>query len=189
MAYKYETKNCKHCEYCVKTDEGLYCSHRKDNPKVTSGGWCIDRQEKVQNKKELLYDFSGYVTKYNVLCSDGRTIAPEAFMDCDGITVPLLSNLCEITIDNVIGSITLQHRSDGVYGYGQFNNSRLAKLYQEEVNLSCIRDLCIYANKLKEQDHIVTFGVIRAVSISSSGANPEAYIDCIINKDKEVQNE
>lgn len=45
MAYKYETKNCKHCEYCVKTDNGLYCSHRDGNPKITSGGWCIDRQE------------------------------------------------------------------------------------------------------------------------------------------------
>lgn len=134
------------------------------------------------------YDFSGYVTKYNVLCSDGRTIAPEAFMDCDGITVPLVSNLCELSVDGVIGSIALQHRSDGVYGYGRFNDSQLAKAYQEEVNLSCIRDLCIYANKLKEKDHIVTFGIIRAVSISSSGANPEAYIDCIINQNKEAQN-
>lgn len=49
MAYKYETKNCKHCEYCVKTNNGLYCSHREGSPKVTSGGWCIDMQEKVNN--------------------------------------------------------------------------------------------------------------------------------------------
>ncbi len=45
MDYKYETKNCKRCEYCVKTDKSLYCSHREGNPKVTGGGWCINRQE------------------------------------------------------------------------------------------------------------------------------------------------
>jgi len=48
MAYKYETKNCRNCEHCVKTDRDLYCSHRDGRPKVTSGGWCIDRQEKVK---------------------------------------------------------------------------------------------------------------------------------------------
>lgn len=133
------------------------------------------------------FDFSGYVTKYNVLCSDGRTIAPEAFKDCDGKVIPLVSNLSALTIDSVIGSISLQHRSDGVYGYGRFNNSQLAKAYHKLVESRAIGDLCIYANKLKEKDHIVTFGVIRAVSITpnGNGANPEAYIDCVINQNKE----
>ena len=48
MVYKYETKNCQHCEHCVRTDKGLYCSHREGHPKVTNGGWCIDMQEKVK---------------------------------------------------------------------------------------------------------------------------------------------
>lgn len=47
MAYKYDTTNCEHCEYCVKTNKGLYCSHREGHPKVTGGGWCIDRQERI----------------------------------------------------------------------------------------------------------------------------------------------
>lgn len=137
---------------------------------------------------ELNYDFSGYVTKYNVLCSDGRTIAPEAFKDCDEKVIPLVSNLNALQPDSVIGSITLQHRLDGVYGYGRFNNSPLAKTYQKLIESHAIGDLCIYANKLKEKDHIVTFGVIRAVSItpSGNGANPEAYIDCVINQNKEA---
>lgn len=128
------------------------------------------------------YDFSGYVTKYNILCSDGRTIAPEAFRDCDENVVPLVSTFDSLLPDVDIGSIMLQHRSDGVYGYGQFNDSPLAKMYQKLVESQTIGNLCIYANKLKEKNHIVTFGVIRAVSIASSGANPEAYIDCIIDK-------
>lgn len=46
MAYKYETKNCKHCDHCVKTGRGLSCSHKEGHPKVTAGGWCIDMQER-----------------------------------------------------------------------------------------------------------------------------------------------
>lgn len=137
---------------------------------------------------ELNYDFSGYVTKYNVLCSDGRTISPEAFKDCDGKIIPLVSNLNMLQDANVIGSITLQHRSDGVYGYGRFNDSPLAKSYRDLVTSYAVRDLCIYANKIKEKDLIVTFGVIRAVSIASNGANPEARIDCVIIPNKEVNN-
>lgn len=135
---------------------------------------------------KLNYDFSGYITKYNILCSDGRTIAPEAFKDCDEKVIPLVSNFDVSPIDSVIGSISLQHRFDGVYGYGRFNGTQLGKAYQELVESHAIGDLCIYANELKEKDHIVTFGVIRAVSISSAGANPEAYIDCITNQNKET---
>lgn len=139
---------------------------------------------------KLNYDFSGYVTKYNILCSDGRTIAPEAFKDDDKKVVPLVSTFNRPLPDVVIGAITLQHRSDGVYGYGQlFNHSQLAKAYRELVESHAIGNLCIYANKLKEKDHIVTFGVIQAVSIASKGANPEAYIDCIINQNKEEKND
>lgn len=134
------------------------------------------------------FDFSGYVTKYNVLCSDGRIIAPEAFKDCDEKIIPLVSNLSALTIDSVIGYITLQHRSDGVYGYGRFNDSPLAKAYRGFVESGAIKDLCIYANKIKEKDHIVTFGVIRAVSIASNGADPEAFIDCVITQNKEADN-
>jgi len=123
------------------------------------------------------FDFSGYVTKYNVVCSDGRTIAPEAFKDCDGKVLPLTDCTGLQTTDNVIGHITLQHRSDGVYGYGQFNNSPLARAYKMIVKNHVATKLGIYANKIKETDKIVTFGVIRSVSICFNGANPEAYID------------
>ena len=47
MPYKYDTKNCEHCKHCVKTDKGLYCSHREGHPKVTGGGWCIDWQGRI----------------------------------------------------------------------------------------------------------------------------------------------
>ena len=131
------------------------------------------------------FDFSGYVTKYNVVCSDGRTIAPEAFKDCDGKVLPLTDCTGLQTTDNVIGHITLQHRSDGVYGYGQFNNSPLARAYKMIVKDHVMNKLGIYANKIKETDKIVTFGVIRSVSICFNGANPEAYIDSIAGQKME----
>lgn len=68
MAYKYETKNCRNCEHCVKTDNGLYCSHREGHPKVTSGGWCIDMQEKT--KGNLNNDMMPVDTTVNISPED-----------------------------------------------------------------------------------------------------------------------
>ena len=114
-------------------------------PQVIDNGARMKGGVEMDNKT----DFSGYVTKYNVVCSDGRTIAPEAFKDCDGEVVPLTNNNYWPTANNVIGSITLQHRSDGVYGYGRFNDSPLAKTYKRLVKDHAMNNLGIYANRIE----------------------------------------
>ena len=124
------------------------------------------------------YDFCGYVTKYNILCSDGRTIMPGAFKNCDGKVVPLTDYRI---FNNVLGRVLLENREDGVYGYGVFNNSQQAKTYQQMVEDKSIEGLGIFANHLKENDKCVTYAVIQSVMLCMHPANPQAKID-IINK-------
>lgn len=137
------------------------------------------------SKSEMMgdYDFGGYVTKYNILCSDGRTIMPGTFKNCNGNVVPLVDydrNRLS-TLDNILGHILLENRDDGVYGYGVFNDSLLAKSYQQMVEDKLVKGLGIYANHLKEYNKHVTYGVIQSVAICSYSANPQAKID-IVNK-------
>ena len=73
------------------------------------------------------YDFSGYVTRYGIRCSDGRTIVKDAFSDCNGKTVPLVWNHGHDDSDNILGNVTLETRPDGVYGYGSFNETDKAQ--------------------------------------------------------------
>lgn len=127
------------------------------------------------------YDFSGYVTKNNLRCSDGRVIRAGAFADQDGVKVPLVWNHDHRNMDNVIGHAYLENREDGVYGYGVFNNTSRgvdAKILVEHGDISA---MSIYANKLKQNGSDVLHGVIREVSLVYAGANPGAYIDTIIS--------
>lgn len=127
------------------------------------------------------YDFSGYVTKNNLRCSDGRVIRAGAFADQDGMKVPLVWNHDHRNMDNVIGHAYLENREDGVYGYGVFNNTPRgvdAKVLVEHGDISA---MSIYANKLKQNGSDVLHGVIREVSLVYAGANPGAYIDTIIS--------
>lgn len=127
------------------------------------------------------YDFSGYVTKNNLRCSDGRVIRAGAFADQDGMKVPLVWNHDHRNMDNVIGHAYLENREDGVYGYGVFNNTSRgvdAKVLVEHGDISA---MSIYANKLKQSGSDVLHGVIREVSLVYAGANPGAYIDTIIS--------
>lgn len=127
------------------------------------------------------YDFSGYVTKNNLRCSDGRVIRAGAFADQDGVKVPLVWNHDHRNMDNVIGHAYLENREDGVYGYGVFNNTPRgvdAKVLVEHGDISA---MSIYANKLKQNGSDVLHGVIREVSLVYAGANPGAYIDTIIS--------
>lgn len=127
------------------------------------------------------YDFSGYVTKNNLRCSDGRVIRAGAFADQDGVKVPLVWNHDHRNMDNVIGHAYLENREDGVYGYGVFNNTSRgvdAKVLVEHGDISA---MSIYANKLKQNGSDVLHGVIREVSLVYAGANPGAYIDTIIS--------
>ena len=123
------------------------------------------------------YDFSGWATKNDLLCSDGRTIRKDAFKDCDGTIVPLVYSHIHNDPDNVLGHALLKNEEDGVRAYCTFNNTPRGKTAKELVAHGDLRNLSIYANKLKQKGGDVLHGVIREVSLVLSGANPGAVID------------
>lgn len=127
------------------------------------------------------YDFSGWATKFNIKCADGRTIRDGAFNDNDGVTVPLVYNHDHNNLESVVGHMYLEHRDKGMYGYGVFNDSNAGQIAKELVSNGDIRSLSIYANKLtQDSSKNVTHGMIREVSLVLAGANPGAFIDNVI---------
>ena len=125
------------------------------------------------------WDFSGYVTRNDLKCGDGRTIRKNAFKDCDGETVPLVWQHVHKEFGNVLGHVLLENREDGVYGYGCFNDTPEGRTAKEYVKHGDIKSLSIFANKLVHNGSDVIHGLIREVSLVLAGANPGAYIDNI----------
>lgn len=126
------------------------------------------------------YDFSGWATKNDLKCSDGRTIRHNAFKDCDGIEVPLVWNHSHGEPENVLGHALLKNMDEGVYCYGTFNDTSSGQVAKVLVQHGDIKALSIYANQLKQIATDVVHGVIREVSLVHAGANPGAYIDTVI---------
>lgn len=126
------------------------------------------------------YDFSGWATRANMKCSDGRTIMKDAFIDDDGAQVPLVWNHQHNDAHNVLGHALLKNMDEGVYAYCKFNNSESGNMGKELVRNGDVNQLSIYANKLKQQGGNVIHGAIREVSLVLAGANPGAYIDAIM---------
>lgn len=126
------------------------------------------------------YDFSGWATRVNMKCSDGRTIMKDAFIDNDGATVPLVWNHQHNDPFNVLGHALLENRDEGVYAYCKFNDSESGRMGREMVRNGDVNQLSIYANQLKQQGGNVLHGAIRELSLVLAGANPGAYIDSIM---------
>lgn len=126
------------------------------------------------------FDFSGYATRNDLLCADGRTIRKNAFMDQDGATVPIVWNHDHSNPDAVLGHAILENRDDGVYAYGKFNDTPSGQNAKELVMHGDVRSLSIWANKLKQVGGDVIHGKIRELSLVLAGANPGAYIDFIM---------
>ena len=126
------------------------------------------------------YDFSGWATKANVRCSDGRTILNNAFKDCDGKTVPLVWNHQHDDPNNILGHALLRNRGDGVYAYGYFNSSESGQAAKILVEHGDISSMSILANHLTQQGTNVVHGIIREVSLVLAGANPKACIDDVV---------
>jgi HK97 family phage prohead protease len=124
-------------------------------------------------------DFSGYATKAGLKCSDGRTIMPDAFKHQDKTTVPLVWQHNHDEPSNVLGYAVLEHRDDGVYSQGFFNDTEQGKNAKVLVQHGDIKSLSIYANQLTEKSKQVLHGFIRELSLVLSGANPGALIDNI----------
>lgn len=126
------------------------------------------------------YDFSGWATRNDLLCSDGRTIRKDAFKHNDGQIVPLVWNHQHNEPDNVLGHALLENRDEGVYAYCSFNDSKSGKEAKEIVTHGDVRSLSIFANQLKQSGMDVLHGAIREVSLVLAGANPGAYIDSVM---------
>lgn len=128
----------------------------------------------------MKYDFSGWATRNNIKCSDGRTILRDAFKHNDGQTVPLVWNHQHNESANVLGHAVLENREEGVYAYCTFNDTEAGKNAKLLVEHGDVTALSIYANQLKQNGSNVMHGTIREVSLVLAGANPGAFIDSII---------
>ena len=131
------------------------------------------------------YDFSGWATRNDLTCSDGRIIRQDAFKDCDGAIVPLVWMHSHDDPDNVLGHCLLENRPEGVYTYGSFNDTERALNAKEQVRHGDIDSLSIWANHLKQSGNSdgsvnVVHGDIKEVSLVLSGANPGAMIDNVV---------
>ena len=134
-------------------------------------------------KMELKYDFSGWATRNDLVCADGRTIRRDAFKHCDGMSVPIVWNHQHNDPNNILGHGILENRQDGVYFYGFFNDTESGKAAKQLVQHGDVQALSIYANGLKQQANgrgkDVIHGDIREVSLVVAGANPGAFIDFV----------
>lgn len=128
----------------------------------------------------MKYDFSGWATRNDILCTDGRTIRKDAFKDCDGKVVPLVWNHQHNDPENVLGKALLHNEEEGVRAYCSFNETKKAQSAKVAVEHGDIDSLSIYANKLKQEGGNVLHGDIKEVSLVYAGANSGAYIDDVI---------
>lgn len=135
------------------------------------------------------WDFSGWATRNNLVCSDGRTIMKDAFKECDGKVVPLVWNHQHNDSFNVLGHALLENRDDGVYTYGKFNDTESGRNAKLLVDHGDVVALSIYANRLQQNGHNVVHGAIREVSLVLAGANPGAFIDNVIKHGEESSDE
>lgn len=127
----------------------------------------------------MKYDFSGYATKNDIVCTDGRTILKDAFKHNDGQKVPLVWQHMHNEPENILGHAILENRKDGVYAYCTFNDNPSAQNAKALVKHGDITALSIFANQLKQQGKAVIHGAIREVSLVLTGANSGAMIDNI----------
>ena len=135
------------------------------------------------------YDFSGWATKNNIECSDGRIIMKDAFKNDDGHKVPLVWNHQHDDPSEVLGHALLENREEGVYAYCKFNDTESGQTAKALVMNGDVDKLSIYANKLKSELNNVVHGCIREVSLVLAGANPGAYIDSVITHSDESGDE
>jgi hypothetical protein len=138
-------------------------------------------KKEVRTKMKIdNYDFSGWATKNDLKCTDGRTIKKDAFKGNDGAKVPLVWMHQHNDPSNTLGHAILENRDEGVYAYCFFNETEKGKATKEQVRHGDITSLSIWANRLQEIGNDVVHGVIREVSLVLAGANPGAFIDAVM---------
>ena len=135
------------------------------------------------------YDFSGWATRNDLKCSDGRIIRKDAFKANDGQKVPLVWNHQHSDPNEVLGHALLENRDEGVYAYCKFNDTESGRTAKLLVQHGDVNALSIYANQLKQQGPNVMHGNIRELSLVLAGANPGAFIESIIKHGEESDEE
>ena len=135
------------------------------------------------------FDFSGWATRNDLKCSDGRTIRKDAFKDNNGQKVPLVWNHQHNDPLNILGHALLENRQEGVYAYCTFNETEAGQNAKRLVEHGDVSALSIYANQLKQRGSDVIHGAIREVSLVLAGANPGAFIDSVICHGEESEEE
>lgn len=128
----------------------------------------------------MKYDFGGWATRNDLQCADGRVIKKDAFKAQNGQTVPLVWMHNHADPANVLGLAHLENRDEGVYAFGEFNDTESGKTARELVKHGDVQSLSIFANQLKQAGHDVVHGIIREVSLVLAGANPGAFIDDVM---------
>lgn len=126
------------------------------------------------------WDFAGWATKNDLLCSDGRVIRRNAFKVNDGQRVPLVWNHGHNSPQDVLGHAVLENRDEGVYAYCSFNDTANGQAAKKQVIHGDVSALSIWANNLQQNGHEVVHGVIREVSLVLAGANPGAFIESVL---------
>ncbi len=132
-----------------------------------------------------LWDFSGWATKNDILCSDGRTIRHGAFSGDDGKTVPLVWNHRHDDVNEVLGHALLEERDEGIYAYCSFNGTERGQNAKLQVQHGDVLALSIFANQLKQKGGDVIHGAIKEVSLVLAGANKGALIDNVLEHGEE----
>ncbi len=135
------------------------------------------------------FDFEGWGTRFNVQCSDGRVITPEAFKHNDGKKVSLIWNHRHDSPEFIVGHAYLYHRAEGMWAKGKFNDTPLGRRCKELLQSGDIVSLSICANQLKQQGCNVMHGDIKELSLVVAGANPEAFIENVISHGEDVEGE
>ena len=135
------------------------------------------------------FDFSGWATKNNLKCSDGRIIMKDAFKHNDGEKVPLVWNHEYNGPDRILGHAMLENREEGVYAYGTFNDTEAGQTAKLLVQHKDIDSMSIFANQLQQQGPNVIHGSIKEVSLVLAAANPGAYIETVMKHGEECDEE
>ena len=125
-------------------------------------------------------DFSGYATRNDIVCSDGRTIKRNAFVGCNGKTVPLVWNHDHKNQSAILGHAELENRDDGVYAFCKFNDTEEGQHAKKLVQHGDVRSLSIWANQLRQVGNDVIHGDIKELSLVWAGANPGAFVDFVM---------
>ena len=126
------------------------------------------------------YDFSGWATRANLRCTDGRTIMKDAFKHHDNKKVPLVWMHQHTDPANVLGHALLKNKDEGLYAYCTFNDTESGQMAKQLVQHGDVSALSIHATRLKQDAGNVSHGTITEVSLVLAGANPGAYIDAVM---------